>query len=205
MKKIFTIIAVALTMFAATANAQLSFGVKGGLNLTSMSIDVPLTDNLNTENQAGFFVGPTVKFQLPIVGLGVDASALYNQTQTKLDQTTIKNQSIAVPVNVRFSPIPLVPVFVFAGPQLDLAIGDKDLSIEGAKQQLKNFNYKDTNLSVNVGLGAQLSKFQLTVNYNIGCGNTGEFDVKKALDEGADIVLGKAKTNTWQVSLGYYF
>ena len=83
MKKIFTSAAIALAMISAanTAQAQVKFGVKGGLNVTNMSFSKDVVD---ANNQTGFFIGPTLKFTLPIVGLGIDASALYDQREAKL-------------------------------------------------------------------------------------------------------------------------
>ena len=56
MKKI-----ISLVMFLAAitmpAKAQIDYGVKGGLNLTSMSLDAKVVDS---SNQMGFFLGPTV-------------------------------------------------------------------------------------------------------------------------------------------------
>ena len=202
MKKILTIIAMALTMFNATANAKLNFGLKGGLNLSSASLNGPITDNFDSKNQAGFFVGPTVRYKLPVGWLGFDAAVFYNQTQTKVEDTSLKNQSIAVPVNIRIKPIPAVPVFIFAGPQIDVAIGDKQVNFDNVQSNVKNFNFKNTYLSANVGLGVEISKFQVEVNYNIACGKTGEFDIAEI---GGDQWREKMKHNTWQVSLAYYF
>ena len=48
MKKIFTLILVAVaTMVAVPASAQVQFGLKGGLNVTNMSLN---DDILKTEN-----------------------------------------------------------------------------------------------------------------------------------------------------------
>ena len=107
MKKIFTLILVAVaTMVAVPASAQVQFGLKGGLNVTSMSLSEKV---LSKENRAGFFIGPTAKFTLPIVGLGVDASALYDQREGKAKVTknnaelesdnTIKQQQIVILVD----------------------------------------------------------------------------------------------------------
>lgn len=131
MKKIFTSAAIALAMLftANTANAGINFGVKGGLNVTSMSISSKVLDS---NNRAGFFFGPTVKFTLPLVGLGIDASALYDQREAKLavdfdenqyvTKQTLKTQAINIPINVRYS-IGLgsvANVLFFAGPQFGL-------------------------------------------------------------------------------------
>ena len=75
MKKI-----ISLVMFLAAitmpAKAQIDYGVKGGLNLTSMSFS---KDVFDSSNKMGFFIGPTAKFTLPVVGLGIDASLLFDQ------------------------------------------------------------------------------------------------------------------------------
>ena len=102
MKKILTLIVMAVA-FAMPSQAQFNFGVQAGLNLTNIS-DFSLTaagvENA-IESRAGFFVGPTVKFTLPIVGLGIDASALYDQREAKTNGETLKSQSIQIPINVR--------------------------------------------------------------------------------------------------------
>ena len=107
MKKILTLIVMAVA-FAMPSQAQFNFGVQAGLNLTNIS-DFSLTaagvENA-IESRAGFFVGPTVKFTLPIVGLGIDASALYDQREGKIESgntsETIKSQSIQIPINLRY-------------------------------------------------------------------------------------------------------
>ena len=82
MKKIFTTLLVAAAlMIGITAKAQVKFGVKGGVNVTSMSFNNSVFD---ASNRTGFFIGPTVKIQLPLVGLGIDASALYDQREAKV-------------------------------------------------------------------------------------------------------------------------
>lgn len=101
MKKILTIIAIACIAFATPSQAQVKFGLKGGLNLTSLSADGV---NNSISNKSGFFIGPTVKFTLPVVGLSLDGSALYDQRNAKIKGTdeTIKSQSIQIPINVRY-------------------------------------------------------------------------------------------------------
>ena len=85
MRKFFTLVVlVAAPLVAIPAQAQFKFGLKGGLNITDMSFS---SDVLESSNRAGFFIGPTVKFTLPIVGLGVDASALYDQREANVKGT----------------------------------------------------------------------------------------------------------------------
>lgn len=205
MKKVLTLIVMAVA-FAIPSQAQVSFGIQGGLNLTNIS-DFSLTAE-GVENaiqsKAGFFVGPTIKFTLPIVGLGIDAAALYDQREAKTNGETLKSQSIQVPINVRYG-IGLgsmAEIFAFAGPQFGFAIGDKtkELVNDAAKWTLKS-----SNLSANVGLGATiLSKLQLKVNYNIALGKTGEVEIKDGATAAWKTITG-AKANAWQVSASYYF
>ena len=102
MKKIFTLaVLVAATCFALPAQAQFKFGLKGGLNITDMSFS---SDVVDASNRTGFFIGPTVKFTLPIVGLGIDASALYDQREAKVKgaDKKLKQQAINIPINLRY-------------------------------------------------------------------------------------------------------
>lgn len=65
-------ICIAMTM---PAQAQIHFGVKGGLNLSKASFS-NVSENFKKDNFTGFFIGPMAEFNIPIVGLGVDASLL---------------------------------------------------------------------------------------------------------------------------------
>lgn len=201
MKKILTLV-VLLTTITVAAQAQVKFGVKGGLNITSMKLDKSVADK---SNQAGFFIGPTVKFTLPVVGLGIDAAALYDQRSAKVLDETLKQQSIQIPINLRYG-IGLgstASFYIFAGPQFGFAIGDKvtELANDAADWRLK-----DSNLSANVGLGLMLlNHLQISANYNIALGTTGEVDVNNAINTAWNTAIGKAKANAWQLSVAYFF
>ena len=197
MKKIFTLILVAVaTMVAVPASAQVQFGLKGGLNVTNMSLN---DDILKTENRAGFFIGPTVKFTLPIVGLGVDASALYDQREAEVKGTDekIKQQAINIPVNLRYG-VGLgetASLYFFAGPQFGFNVGDKEHKI--TDHETRHLN--SSTFSVNFGLGVMvLNHVQISANYNLVCGKTGNISVK-------DGIKNKARANAWQISAAYYF
>ena len=168
----------------------------------------------DADNQTGFFIGPTVKFTLPIVGLGIDASALYDQRDAKITvedngasvESKIKNQSINIPINLRYG-VGLgitASVYLFAGPQFGFNVGDKNQSIF---KDMGEWRLKSSTFSVNVGLGAMLlSHLQISANYNIACGKTGETTVSSALGELAQSAAKKrGRANAWQIGLAYYF
>ena len=183
MKRIITSAAVAIVMLLATtsAQAQIKFGLKGGLNVTDMSLSKEV---FNADNQAGFFIGPTVKFSLPLIGLGIDAAALYDQRQAKVkgevgyEQITIEERSldskyINIPINLRYG-IGLGSVAslnFFAGPQFGFNVGKKHQELVDDA----TWNLKSSAFSVNVGAGVTIaSHFELSANYNIACGRTGD-------------------------------
>lgn len=213
MKKIFTtaVLAAAMLFSVNSAEAQVKFGIKGGLNVTSMSLDSKVLD---AENRAGFFIGPTLKFTLPVVGLGIDASALYDQREAKAKaevegaevESNFKTQAVNIPINVRygFGLGSTASIFLFAGPQFGFNVGDKNQSIF---KDMGEWRLKSSTFSVNVGVGAMLlSHLQLSANYNIACGKTGDMTVSKALGDTAQELLSKnGRTNAWQIGLAYYF
>lgn len=207
MKKLFTLIVlVAATYFAVPANAQLKFGIKGGLNITDMSLS---NDVFETSNRTGFFIGPTIKFTLPIVGLGIDASALYDQREGEVNveaddntlvSTRLKQKSINIPINLRYDIGlgSLAAVYLAAGPQFGFNVGDKNQSLY---KDVAKWRLNTSNFSVNVGAGVMLlGHLQVGANYNIVCGKTGEITVL----DGAESVL-RGRSNTWQISAAYYF
>lgn len=207
MKKIFTTLLVAAAlMMGVTAKAQVKFGVKGGVNVTSMSFNNSVFD---ASNRTGFFIGPTVKIQLPLVGLGIDASALYDQREAKVKvdnyttNQTLRCQAINVPINLRYGwgLSSLANVFLFAGPQFGFNVGKKNQDlIENTSWSVKNSNF-----SVNVGAGfTVLSHLQISANYNIVCGKTSDATLQNV---GEQIVNKEARSraNAWQIALAYYF
>ena len=99
MKKILSTLLVAVCLFMAMpAQAQFHFGLKGGLDVSKVQFS---SDLFKGDNATGFFIGPMAEFTLPVVGLGIDAAALYSQSGLKIkgSEDTEKLKSIEVPVN----------------------------------------------------------------------------------------------------------
>ena len=207
MKKVFAIMLMAVA-FAMPSNAQIQFGLQAGLNMDNVSG----TDNLKgaIKSRTGFFVGPTVKFTLPIVGLGVDAAALYDHREGKGEgenAPTIKAQSIQIPINLRygFGLGELAQIFVFVGPQFGFNIGSNKTLADIPNVAKTEWTLKSSNFSANAGIGAMLlNHLQAKLNYNFALGKTGEVEVTEALS-GVKRVIGGAKANSWQISLAYFF
>ena len=140
------------------AQTDVSFGFKGGLNVTKFWLDNRV---LKQDNQEGFFFGPTLRVASPVTGWGFDVSALYDRRQAKLyddsDGITLQQQQVAIPLNLRYE-IGLADAaafFLFAGPQIGLNIGDKSKSFY---DNAANWRLKTSAFSVNMGFGVMLLK-----------------------------------------------
>ena len=196
MKKIFGALMIAVCIgMAMPAQAQIHFGVKGGLNLSKASFS-NVSENFKKDNFTGFFIGPMAEFNIPIVGLGVDAALLFAQRGIKVSEGnedyTVKQNGIDIPVNLKYTIGlgSLAGIYFAAGPDFyfDFA-GNK--TIEGVKTDKKK-----AEVGINVGAGVKLlNHLQVGANYNIPLADTAKL-------EG---IHASYKTKTWQVSVAYIF
>ena len=201
-KTLLTVVAVVLMtiLVPSEALAQLRLGVKGGYNMTKLSLN---TDDFKA-NRNGFFIGPSLVFNLPVFGLGFDVAALYDERDARVGDDPVADlnqKSIMVPVNLRFALAPDSPfyLFFFAGPQFGLNIGAKEKMLDAARR----WKFKESSFSVNVGGGLALfKKVHLSVNYNIAMGRTA--DVNSVQDVVDDLKEREAKMHAWQLALAIY-
>lgn len=209
MKKIISLALLALSFLVsvpAHADEPLKFGVKAGLNVSEFSFT---SDVFDKTNQVGWFFGPTVKFTLPVVGLGMDASVLYDMRSAKLEYAsetqTVKQQQISIPINARYS-IGLgsmANIFFFGGPQIAFNVGEKEYDWN----MRSTYALKNSNFSVNLGFGVTAFKhLQVSANYNIACGKTGDVTWKTTTDTATSALKKKDSHNSsWQLGLAYFF
>lgn len=210
MKKALSLMVLAASLLPMSeADAQVKFGVKGGWNLSSLKLN---DDMFTSDNKNGFFIGPMMKVSLPLTGLGFDIAALYNQREAKMRyaddvvggdlsrRTTIKQKTIDVPVNLRYSIglASMANVYFFGGPQWSINVGDENFKWNEAS----SYSLKKNTLSFNIGAGLTfLQHIQASVNYNIEASKSGKMEIER-LDDGDWV---KGRNHTWQVSLGYWF
>ena len=188
MKKLISTLLVAICCFAMAmpAQAQVKFGVKGGMNFSSLDFKIAALGDI-TQNSTGFFIGPMVEATVPIIGIGIDGAVMYSQR----GKEDFKQQGLEVPINLKytFGLGSSAGIFIAAGP--DFFFNFKDLDFANTVIE-KN----TAQVGLNVGAGVKLlNHLQIGVNYQFALGNS--FDVKNA-----DV---NTKTNTWQVSLAYIF
>ena len=213
----FLVAIAAMTAFSAHAQ-KLKFGVKGGLDLTELKLK-DAGEMFKAETKAGWFAGPTLKLSLA-GGLGFDIAALYNQRESDLDVyyfdsesgdekkiDKLKTKQIIVPLNLRYA-IGLgsaFNIFGYAGPQVAFRIGDEVQTLTDAKNNVAEWRLKNSNFSVNIGAGITIENLQLSANYNIGLGKTGDVTWDSASHQVLDELKHEGKYNSWQISLAYFF
>ena len=207
MRKIVSLVLLLTAMTLSLQAQGVKFGLKGGLNISKMSLN---KDVIKSDNQTGFYVGPTVKISLPL-SFGLDIAALYdqrsadvetgtstasgsNQTTTATGTEKITQKTLNIPVNLRYN-IGLggsAGIYLAAGPQFGFPVGDKVYNTKVGEYRLK-----DANLSINFGAGVYLLKhLEIGFTYNLAAGKSGEFSGWNDVD---------THNNAWQIGAAIYF
>lgn len=196
MKKIMSALLVAICLvMAIPAQAQLKFGVKGGLNLAKADFN---KSDFKTDNFTGFFIGPMAELTIPVVGLGVDGALLFSQRGIKVNGESEKENGLEIPVNLKYTIGlgSLLGIYVAAGPDFYFNFA-KDKSFG----QNINLNRKSAQVGINLGAGVKLLKhLQVGFNYNMPLGNSSELTFGDATKE-----VFSSKTKVWQISAAYIF
>lgn len=197
MKSIRTIVAavvVALGMVAVpAAQAQFRFGAKVGLNVNKLHFNKEIT---NSDNRAGFTGGVMMEFTAPIIGVGMDLSAMYVRRNAKfMEENNIKdfhNDYIDIPLNLKWKiNIPLINnvfrPFLTTGPSFAFLT---------SKKSFDNFRNRKCDVAWNFGFGAELLKHvQIGASYGMG--------LNKATGNSDDKIEGKNRY--WTVTAAYLF
>ena len=176
------------------AQAQFSWGIKGGVNLVSndlSNLSGMVQDKaqiMNKDNYTGFFIGPKAELRVPILGFGIEAAALYSQKGMSVgDNETFKQNSFQIPLNIKYSfgLGNVANVFIAAGPEFGFNVGETTKVFNNVQfddvtgvtaGDVSAYVLEKSTLSINIGLGATLlNHLQVALNYNMPWGKTGEF------------------------------
>lgn len=189
---------VLMAIIAVPASAQLKFGVKGGLNISSVHFS---SDLLKADNVTGFQIGPMIETTIPLIGVGLDAAILYSQKGMDMKSgtgisTSVKTDYIDVPVNFKWKfGLPILKAYLAAGPYVGFRVGgDKFWDVPGnviGQVKAKNFS-----AGLNFGAGVELIR-HLQVGFNYGLGLTDNYSAEKI-----DL---NAKNRGWSVTAAILF
>lgn len=204
--KLISLSFVICLLYVSEARAQVRLGIKGGIQLAQMEFNASA---FAKSNRMGFFAGPTLHIPLSIYPLSVDVAAFYDQRDLRVDDSTIRQQRVVVPAHGRFSVSIAgeVGAFIFAGPQLSFNVGDGFVKWEGKNQSLRQYIQQNTQLGLNLGVGAFFGGFEASVLYHIPFGRTGDFTWEQVWNSLLDETWEHAtsRTNSWRLAIAYYF
>ncbi|WP_343616398.1 porin family protein [Flavobacterium sp.] len=169
MKKII-LSAIAILAFGFANAQQTRFGVKGGLNISTLvGGDVD-----NTKALIGFHVGGFAEIKI-IEKLAIQPELLFSAQGTRVDgfggqDNDLKLNYINIPVLAKYY---ITKQFtVEAGPQLGFLVSAK---AEG--EDVKD-GFKSVDLGFNFGAGYNFTdNFSAGIRYTVGLSNVGDYDV----------------------------
>lgn len=196
MKKTVALVLIVLAaLMVVPVNAQIKFGIKGGINISSVHF-TDLPKNVSSDNVTGFQIGPMLEVMAPVMGVGLDAAILYSQKGLGVGDENIKNDYIDVPVNLKWKfGLPILKVYLAAGPYVGFRVGGDKIwdfpQAIGGQLKAKSFN-----AGLNFGAGVELIK-HLQVGFNYGLGLTDDYSVSK-LDF-------KGKNRGWAITAAVLF
>lgn len=220
MKKITCMAIMVMALFVAVpAQAQFSWGIKGGVNMVSNNLSELsgiVQDKgqiMNKDNYTGFFIGPKAELRVPILGFGIEAAALYSQKGMSVgDNETFKQNSFQIPLSIKYSfgLGNVANVFIAAGPEFGFNVGETtkvfnnvqfDEVADVTTGDISAYVLEKSTLSINIGLGATLlNHLQVALNYNMPWGNTGEFQYIDA----SEIENAENLKNGQNISIGAF-
>jgi hypothetical protein len=177
MKKI--ILALFIVITSAAAKAQVAealavakfiptfqFGVKAGVNLTSLST----TGSLNSDNQAGYVagvyarIGKMIQFQPEIYVSGKNVTL----TDVNGESNKVKFTSIDVPLLlVKNWGAMGFGAHAMAGPVISFVV-DKNQSLSGAYDKIAKFEYNNQAVALQFGGGVNVQGLTIDLRYELG-------------------------------------
>lgn len=189
MKRIITLLILIISLSVSLPiHSQLRFGMKGGMNVSKISLS---SSTFDAENRGGWFVGPMAELTIPILGLGVEAAGLYTQNKLSVEGTEATLKTVEVPVNLKWTMGlgSMLGIYIAAGPQFGFNLGERATNF---------WQLKKNNTSFNVGAGVKLIRhLQLGVTYNFGLS-----DIAVITENGQSTDV---KQKSWQLSAAYIF
>lgn len=165
---------LALCLFIGStqlADAQIHFGIKGGINYNSDSFIDSADDiiNGNAEGRTGYHAGIWLRFKLPMVGWYIRPELVYTSLKSEVDfRTTTSSQKVGydfqkIDIPVLLGKKFLKIAYVHIGPSFQYLL-DGDLDID-AVSNLKSDGFT---VGMQLGGGIELGKFGIDARWERG-------------------------------------
>ena len=172
MKKVITILSVAaISLFFSTVNAQQAVGIKGGLNIASLS-GFEGRDRISAH--AGLFLHHTINknwcFQPELLYSGEGQRYMSGGVER-----TLALGYLQLPLMIQYYPAP--QVYLEAGPQFGLLLSAQDKADDEGGQINAKDDFTTGQVAIGLGIGYKASeKLILYGRYNFGLTDVSRFD-----------------------------
>lgn len=182
---------------AMPASAQFKIGPRLGVTVNSLHFNRSVFDS---DNRAGFTGGLMCEFTVPLIGVGMDLSAMYVRRSVRfmIDKQLSGDTRdyIAIPLNLKWKfKLPLVRPFLTTGPELAILTSGRKVD--------NRWNNRRREWAWNFGAGLEiLGHLQVAASYGIGISKslTGQTP-----DGGSSYDAYNAKARVWTVTAAYLF
>lgn len=180
-KVILSLLFIVFLMSSQASFAQISVGIKGGLNDMWVS---PRPNNESNSFRVGFTIGAFARFKIPVVGLYVQPELMFGQKGGKMTYTggsfTTKLSNLEIPVLLGKS-FAAGLFRVYLGPQFNFVLGAKydatatfagtSITTSGNLKDIPSNDYNNFYLSGQVGIGFDIKKLTIDLNWQPALGN----------------------------------
>ena len=169
MKQTLSVLLIFILFSTLSAEAQVGFGLKGGLNLSTLNIDDP---ELSYDSRTGYHAGIFLRGKFDKIGIQPELLLFTQNGDLKSSLFGTAKESftyLSIPLIFKFYPVGGLNLQV--GPQFGFLIdGDREVnSVLGSDTYDITDYYKKSDLSVSVGGGYDFNfGLGLDVRYNIG-------------------------------------
>jgi opacity protein-like surface antigen len=201
-RRVITVALFAITLVPAIAAAQTStypmtFGIKAGVNASTLAVDDSLLDTSNIwGGVGGIFTGRNISDNV-----GIQLEALFSQRGAKdtstSSETRLRLTYLDVPLTARFGSTTSnnMHFHAFTGPQLGIKLSAKAKNdFIGVEEDLDD-EVKSWDFGWTLGAGVEMNNVSLDARYTLGLTNI----------DNSEFSDGSSKNRTFTVLVGYRF
>ena len=189
MKKILLLV-VFITIGFTSANAQIAYGIKGGLNYNMPELTGDAVKGLDVTDELGFNVGAFLRVKIPIIGLYVQGEPTYTKLNSTIDEAKLGTNRFDLPVFAGLKMLGLLRIY--AGPVFSWNLGSS-LDEQDIELVLEN----GSSVGGQAGVGVELGPIMLDARYEFGVQHSyvikaGGQDIGNLDARGNQLILGAA-------------
>ena len=194
MKKMILALGIGMSLFAYRAEGQVAFGLKGGLNLTTLNLEDP---ELTYESRSGYHAGLFLRGKFNNIGIQPEVLLFTQRGQLESIIGTAEERFTYLSIPLMFKFYPLGGLNLQVGPQFGFLIdGEREYNtfLGGVTRDITEY-YKKSDVALSVGGGYDFDfGLGLDVRYNLGLK-----DVNNVADG------EEARSRIFLVSIGWNF